>query len=170
MRLFYLWASLAFVHCAFGQTYINVPLANTNSYDATNSIDVPTNTLFQVVGVFSPQSISFSIYVTYDSFPEMRAQYPFDNGYSKPLPIVGPAKVKLVASAGTNMPSMCLIKLEPVNSTPMLNGFAVQAPNNSATINLETSTNLSIWTTATNGTYEATNQARFFRMNMTFSK
>jgi len=64
---------------------------------------------------------------------------------------------------------MALVKFEAVNTTPAIAGFAVQPANNSVAIALETSTDLTTWSPAPNGTYGKTNLARFFRMNLSVS-
>lgn len=169
------FATAIMVACsALGQTYFNVPLTPTSP---SNSIVVPTNTVFHLLhvrttdpsgalGTPGPLGITQIILaVDYPNLPTMR--YAQDDTPSFSLPVLGPATANLLGSfSDTNSAVMCLVKLEAVNATPDIRGFAVQPAKSSATIALETSTNLTIWTPATNGNYSATNSARFFRMNL----
>jgi len=159
---------------AFGQTYINIPLTPALP---NNSIVVPTNTVFHLVhvrttdvtGALATPGPTGTAGVTYSvDYPNLPTMSYSDQDLAPylSLPVLGPATVNLLGSfRDTNGAAMCLVMLEPVNTTPALVGFAVQPAKNSATIALETSTNLMTWTPATNGTYGATNSARFFRMN-----
>jgi hypothetical protein len=158
----------------FGQTYINIPLTPASQ---NSSVVVPTNTVFHLLhirttdptgaqgtpGPLGITQITFSV-----DYPNLATMaYAQDNTAISSLPVLGPATVNLLGSfRDTNSAAMCLIKLEAVNATPDIRGFAVQPAKSSATIALETSTNLTSWTPASNGIYSATNSARFFRMNL----
>jgi hypothetical protein len=87
--------------------------------------------------------------------------------------VLGPATVNFNyynSSPYTDYNLALLLKFEAVNATPAISGFAVQPPSQTASISLQTSTNLTTWTTITNAVYPATNSARFFRMDMTLTK
>jgi hypothetical protein len=159
---------------ALGQTYFNIPLTPTSP---SNSVVVPTNTVFHLLhiratdpaganGTPGPTGITQVIFnVDYPNLPTM--PYVQADAPNFSLPVLGPATVNLQAGFhDASSAIMCLVKLESVNATPDLRGFAVQPAKSSATIALETSTNLTNWAPATNGTYSATNSARFFRMNL----
>jgi hypothetical protein len=166
-------AAIMIASSALGQTYLNIPLTPASP---NNSFVVPTNTVFHVLHVRTtdpsgagaqqggdPTAIAFN--VDYPNLPTMH--YAQDDALVFSLPVLGPATVALQGIFhDTNSAVMCLVKLEAVNATPDIRGFAVQPAKSSATIALETSTNLTNWTPATNGTYSATNSARFFRMNL----
>ena len=170
------FAAATWVACsAFGQTYINIPLTPTSP---SNSIVVPTNTVFHLVHVRTTDvtgvlatpgptgTAGLTYSVDYANLPTM-SYSDQDLAPYLSLPVLGPATVNLLGSfRDTNGAAMCLVMLESVNATPDLRGFAVQPAKSSAAIALETSTNLTNWTPATNGTYSATNSARFFRMNL----
>ena len=63
------------------------------------------------------------------------------------------------------LPYSVLLKMETVNTVPSLQGYAVQPNGKTATVKLQTSTDLNNWTPATNGIYPATNRAAFYRLD-----
>jgi hypothetical protein len=57
-----------------------------------------------------------------------------------------------------------LAEFDPVNTAPDLSGLAVQPAGHVANVQIESSTNLTVWQSAAPGTYPATNAAAFYRL------
>lgn len=177
----------------YGQTYARYSINDwilqsigTNQYSPYNIqanytnglvINVPENTIFKCfilsgnaggsVDVKFPESTE-KLYIGDSSDP----QYFYSD-----IPILGPATVyfngtfsrtgNVSNGLSTNNGLVCLIgQFTQVNVTPALQGYAVQPNGKTATVQLQTSTDLTTWQTATNGTYPATNQAAFYRLKM----
>jgi hypothetical protein len=142
-----------------------------NIYTNTLSFTVPTNTIFKATILCETAT------------PYLEAQYPDANtrvyvgaamadSRTGQTPVIGPATIYLTGNLytydGTSNGTLILLaEFDAVNTSPAIQGFAVQPANSSAQIGLETSTDLKSWQTTTNGIYGLTNYARFFRMNLT---
>jgi len=153
MKIFIL-ALLAITCRAGGQTFVNYHLTAT-----VTNIVVPTNTLLKIVSLSHPPSENDGCDVNYTALPN---KYHYALGFTGTgLPsVLGPASITFYPGD-----RVVLAELDVVNVQPST-GFAVQPAASGATIALETSTNLTTWDTATNGNYDGTQAARFFRLNL----
>lgn len=156
------------------QTYSRVSLTNFvlngGEYVAITNIAVGSNLWVQVMGMQSTTNIE-NPYGT-----EMAVQYPggpwtypngLDYGIYQLQPVLGPCTIRFTAWSVNNVsPSLyVLLQYSTVNVAPSPMGV-VQSPGQAVTVNLQSSTNLSIWATTTNGVYGAGDKYRFFRVNL----
>jgi hypothetical protein len=164
MKTLALLAIVAFA-CLCGQakTFVNYIVPNSGLNYSTNVI-VPTNTIAKIVNFNYAGSLTSAVVtITYAGTPTFASVYPAWLN----TPIMGPVTLNVAVKSQTPTGNafFALAEFDPVNTTPQLAGFAVQPNGKTASITLESSTNLTTWTTATNGTYPATNRAQFYRMN-----
>jgi hypothetical protein len=157
---------------ARGQTYVNYFLTSFpnvgGAFTCTTNIAIPTNTTAKVLDFQVTANITnASVFMQYPGQPAMAPST--DPSQVLGIPVLGPATATITAKAvtGSGNCMAVLVEFEPVNTTPALQGFAVQPNGHSATIALQSSSNLVNWVTATNGTYPATNRATFYRMSFT---
>jgi hypothetical protein len=160
MKSLIITLAVAFAVAARAQTFVNfhVPAAGTNFCAPT--FCVPTNTLAKFVSFqnYYPEDLFFN-------YPSSTNEFAFETFGETPSPtltVLGPAIITFWHPGE----GFVLIELDAVNTTPAISGFAVQPSNAGASIALETSTNLTTWTAATNGVYDKDSSARFFRMDM----
>ncbi|HEY5042818.1 MAG TPA: hypothetical protein VIK53_12535 [Verrucomicrobiae bacterium] len=138
------------------QTFVNFQVSN-----AGTNFWVPTNTLvkllnYQTVGGTYEATVKYPS-STNEFLVELGAE---NYTTSRPF-ILGPATI--IFPPGE---SFVLMELDPVNVSPSISGLAVQPSNSGASIALETSTDLKTWQATTNGIYDKSSAARFFRMNL----
>jgi hypothetical protein len=161
-----LWGSLA----ASAQTFVNykVTTFDTNGIGSV-TFNVPTNTLFKVKS-WGPTASQPSLIAIYpESTNQVYYQLGLWGGYGSTLnpEILGPATVIYTGGWPYQTTGGILIlmgEFDVVNTAPALTGFAVQPNGQGASIQLQTSTDLTTWCAATNGTYDASAAARFYRM------
>ena len=145
------------------QTFVNYVIPNSGLSYSTNVV-VPTNTIAKIVDFNYTGSLTSAVgTLTYAGAPSFTSVYPAWLN----TPVMGPVMLNLTVKSQTASGNafFLLAEFDAVNTTPELAGFAVQPNGKPASITLETSTNLTTWATATNGTYPATNRAQFYRMN-----
>jgi len=160
------------------QTYCQITVTNFN-FDGryysqtTSNLDVPAGTLFTVINTYESDG-------NFNGYGGVSAEYPQTtnqiyiqigslNGYSGGEPkVLGPCTIHFTCDGNSSRGDIAVLigKLETVNITPALTGYGVQPNGKTATVQLQTSTDLTTWTTATNGTYAATNSAAFYRMKL----
>jgi len=164
-----LWILLLAAGVGRAQTYVNYKLTsfawNGSSYVASTNIIVPTNTLLTVRSMGASPNISSAVLTL--QYPGAAAIVDSDPTTWLNYPVLGPVTGTITASSSSSSGNFAnmLVEFDTANTTPLLQGYAVQPNGRSATILLESSTNLATWTTATNGTYAATNRAMFYRLN-----
>ena len=145
------------------QTFVNYVVPNSGLNYSTNVV-VPTNTIAKILDFNYTGSLTSAVVtLTYAGVPSFTSVYPAWLN----TPVMGPVTLNLTVKSQTASGNalFLLAQFDVVNTTPELAGFAVQPNGKTASIKLETSTNLTTWITATNGTYPATNRAQFYRMN-----
>jgi hypothetical protein len=146
------------------QTFVNFKITNfdTNG-NGSLTFSVPTNTLFKIVSASG--NLQQFVNVLY---PEATNQvsYPLAGLADTPInpQILGPANVTIEASIFGGGVAVLMGEFDVVNTAPALQGFAVQPNGQGASITLQSSLDLVNWQTATNGLYNASPAARFFRM------
>jgi len=149
--------------CVHAQTFVNYVIPNSGLNYSTNVI-VPTNTIAKIVDFNYTGSLTSAVVtITYTGTPSFASVYPAWLN----TPIMGPVTLNVTVKSQTPTGNafFALAEFDAVNTTPELAGFAVQPNGKTASINLESSINLTTWVIATNGTYPATNSAQFYRMN-----
>jgi hypothetical protein len=175
---------LALCLCALSarsQTFVRYALTNFTGDGHGNLlanvlINVPTNTLLKAT-LQSDNGTQLSAYVQYPDVADSIFLGQSDGTHPLPTialnPVLGPAVVNVggyVPSANVmfdpNPTGICIAEFDTVNTTPSLVGYGVVPNGHTATIALQTSTNLITWLNATNGTYPATNSAKFYRLNL----
>lgn len=151
-------AAFALLLClhAPAQTFTRVSLIGTT----TNFISIPINTTAEIVG--------------YQGTPAPGITADFGNG---PVPIIysptqtfypsgiilGPCTLKFYGY-NTNYIGYYTVKIETVNTTPPPN--VVSPAGTTATLAVETSTNLTTWQTITNAAFPKSETHRFFRTKL----
>ena len=148
-------------------TFVEGPGGAIDIYAQTN-IPVGTNVLARLVS-FQP-SVEVSPYPA-STFSIL---YPGDSEwvYFAPtqalnMPILGPCTVQIYAQANSlTAPAYALMQFDPVNVSPSPNGGIALPAGLAANVELQGSTNLTDWFTATNGAYAKTNGNRFFRVKL----
>lgn len=144
---------------ASAQTYFKQWFTNWSDTTCTNSFTVGTNQLATLATV-APSSLSYGLL--------LRVTYPEGEtvmGHKTASPILGPCVVQSEIESIEPNPVVLLWKLETVNTTDAGN-LAVQPAGLSATVRLQTSTNLATWQTMTNASFGPTNGNRFFRLSL----
>ena len=157
---------------ADAQTYINYSLnnfaLNGGVYTASTNILVSSNTLVQVMGTLKTDNIS-ACYITvqYNGAQTVVKQGIGFNFIAQGSPFVGPCTMKIIATSSDNInpEADVTVQYQTVNTAPSSVGV-LQVPNKTVAVALQSSSNLSTWTTATNGIYGGTDQYRFFRVSL----
>lgn len=169
-KLIALACLLTLAQIASAQTYENLYLTQFNYaagvYVASTNIVIPTNVVAKILNLAASDAVnSGSINVQYAGQPIITSS---DPSQWVNWPLMGPCTVTISAastSASGNF-AVALAQFQTVNTTPNLQGYAVQPNGKTATVAMESSTNLINWASATNGTYSATNRAQFYRLKM----
>jgi hypothetical protein len=153
------------------QTYANFKLTSfpysAGYYVCSTNVAVPTNTIARIINFeFTSGIVGGVVTVQYAGQPAMT--FP-DSSQWLNFPIMGPCTVTVTASSSSATGNFVVVltQFDTVNTTPFLQGYAVQPNGHTASVALEASTNLTTWTATTNGTYAATNKAQFYRLSMT---
>jgi len=167
MKLLAALILLSFSTQVKAQTYFYVSI-QTNYYGGYYpAVDVPTNTLCKLLNA-NANAISFGAYssplFSNSITGNIEQISSFGVGTSPGNSLcLGPGKIFLWKGG---VPNDLLLEFDTVNTTPSLQGYAVQPNGKTATIQLQTSSDLTNWQPATNGTYPATNSAAFYRMSL----
>lgn len=145
-------------------TFVNV---SPGVYQATTNITVATNTLLTFPNVQGTTNITGFAFAF--QFPGLSTitEYPQDATFYS-TPILGPCTITATvnASSAVGTAALLLARFDNVNGTSAPGGL-VQPAGFTASVKLETSTNLTTWTTITNTSYPKTNGNRFFRTSLT---
>jgi hypothetical protein len=146
-----------------------VTLAVGAGYPATQTYEVPSNTVAQIIYTKLSSSSNPQILV---SLPQATNGLPFayitgsGGAILNPPIIAGPATITLTTTNGLSTTlSICTIQTTPASAASFTPSSSVVIPNDGAgpvTIILESSTDLINWTAANPGTYGTTSSNRFF--------
>lgn len=157
---------------ANAQTFVSYKLASfvnvsPGVYAATTNITVATNVLLTFPNVQGTTNITgFAFAFQYPGLGTI-TEYPQDYSFYS-TPILGPCTITCTVYApSASTSALLLAKFDNVNGTATPGGNVVQPAGFTATISLQTSTNLTTWNTITNASFPKTNVNRFFRMGMT---
>jgi hypothetical protein len=160
-----------FAAAVHAQTFVKFPVISFvltgSSYVGSASFNIPTNTTATLLNAQgSPNVTGIGLTIQEPGLQEVKIA---DASESENVPELGPATVTFFfTSAVPDADSASfLVRFDTVNTTPALSGFGVVPNGKTSTIALQSSTNLITWTSATNGTYAATNTAKFYRMALT---
>ena len=157
-------ASAQTTYANYKLTFVNGP----NYIFAQTNIAVGTNVLAKLVS-FQP-----SVEVRPYPVSVFMIQYPSDSDwiYFAPtqalnMPILGPCTVRVYAEATSlTAPAYFLMQFDSANVSPSPNGGVALPAGLAANVQLQGSTNLTDWFTATNGAYAKTDGNRFFRVKL----
>jgi hypothetical protein len=159
--------TLAWCVTLHAQTYVNFSTNNYSGTVAVLSFTIPTNTIVKLLNLNGSDSI-FAVGATYQpqGWP---ITHDSDATVLYNLPVIGPATATLLYTSNVTSGNYAsaLVEFDAVNTTPQSAGFLVQPNGHQATVLLQESTNLTAWTSITNGTFPATNRAAFYRINFT---
>ncbi|SRR6266511_3038135 len=146
-------------------TYVNYRL-NFVGGNATTNLVIGTNVLARMANYHVGNITAASATIQYPGGPALQFNLldPVNDPINKP--ILGPATITLSAQGSAGV-AYFLMQYDVVNTTLPAQGVIVQPAGAGATIALQSSTNLTTWAPATNGTYSAASQNRFFRMSLT---
>lgn len=147
-------------------TFINHRL-NFVGNSASTNLAIGTNILFRIVSAWGLNVTSGTFGVQFPGGPMMTSDFATVETTLEAEPVLGPCTVQLTFQGANNPASYVTAQYEVVNTTLPAQGVIVQPAGSGAVINLETSTNLTTWASATNGVYARTNLNRFFRMSLT---
>jgi len=139
-----------------------VTLAVGAGYPATQTYQVPSNTVAQITYVYAWSSAQHITTILL-SLPQATNSLSVGVG----LIIVGPATITLNSGLLNTALSLCTIQTSPASALTFTPSSSVVIPNDGAgpvTIILESSTDLINWTAAEPGTYGTTSSNRFFRV------
>jgi hypothetical protein len=173
MKTILAFAAALVAWTAGAQSYVNYRLtAFTNAapgvYTAATNISIGTNVIvqllnFQVTSVLTGGTIALQ----YPAVPAVTLNMGTDQYLN--LPLLGPctATVRINASTNTNAFASFLVQFDTVNAAVSPGGTMVQPSGFTATIGLQTSTDLTAWNIITNASFGKTNGNRFFRMSLT---
>ena len=157
-------------HLASGQTLFNVRLTgswNGTFYSAGTNIVAGTNQTIRLLNFLVQGNLNSA---------SATVHYPGLGGFTLPIqdnsifgvPILGPATNYIECSwSGNAVPNeaVFLVQLDTVNTAASPGGTMIQPAGFASTLALQTSTNLTTWTTLTNTIWGKTNTSRFFRMS-----
>ena len=169
-------ALIAWCVIAHGQTYTRYAVtnfvANGGNYVATTNITVGANMSAMVSALWATTNLDYlggGGFVWKVQYPESSQWcYLWGNTSSgTPSTVVGPCTIQLVCtSINNNSPTaFFILQTAPVNVSPAPIGV-VQPLSQTVTVALQSSTDLTSWSTATNGVYGGTDSYRFFRVNL----
>ena len=154
---------------ADAQTYVNYSLKNFvlngGVYTASTNIIISSNTLVHAMSVLKTDNIS-DRYLTVQ-YPGGQTVYQEGSLIDTGSSFVGPCVVQIIATSSNNSNPEIDVTMQytTVNTAPSSVGV-LQVPNRTVAVTLQSSSNLTTWTTATNGNYGASDQYRFFRVSM----
>lgn len=168
-----IWISLIVSSISAQTTFVSYKLGNfvnvsPGVYSATTNITVATNVLLTFPNVQGTANITgFSFAFQYPGLATI-TENPTDFTFYS-TPILGPCTITCTvnASSAANTAALLLAKFDNVNGTATPGGNIVQPAGFTATVSLQTSTNLTTWTTITNASFGKTNANRFFRTSLT---
>lgn len=158
---------------ANAQTFVSYKLATfvnvaPGVYSAATNITVATNVLLTFPNVQGSTNITGFAFAF--QFPGLATitEYPVDASFYS-TPILGPCTITCTANASSavNTAALLLARFDSVNGTATPGGNLVQPAGFTATVSLQTSTNLTTWTTITNTSFPKTNANRFFKTSLT---
>lgn len=141
-------------------TFTNYTLNQFSSGVASLNLTVPGNTLLRVLNQQSLYVKGTGATIKYVNSPTMNFSL------TDKLPALGPCTLSLYATGSVSSTITFMVQYETVNLSTYQSSF-VQPAGAAATITLQSSTNLTTWTTATNGSYPPSDNNRFFRMALT---
>lgn len=158
---------------ADAQTFVSYKLGSfvnvsPGVYQATTNITVATNTLLTFPNVQGTTNITGFAFAF--QFPGLSTitEYPQDATFYS-TPVLGPCTINCTvnASSASGTAALLLARFDNVNGNAVPGGSLVQPAGFTATVSLQTSTNLTTWTTITNASYAKTNSNRFFKTSIT---
>lgn len=153
-------------------SFVNVPVtafAQTapGVYKASTNIVVGTNQLVRFVGIQTAGGVSaVDLVIQNPGLPPVSANWVTDDVLNTPM--LGPCTVTATATANTsaNTLALYLLQFAAVNASP-LPGAVIVPAGFTATVSLDTSTNLVDWQTMTNASFPKFSGNRFFRTSLT---
>jgi hypothetical protein len=145
---------LALVNHGRAQNYFTFEISTNGAV-----LEIPANTLATIINAQFDQIVSYK-----NPFGETNFMADDSTRINYPACYLGPSS--LIFGQVSSFNGFAVIKFETVNTTPSLQGYGVQPNGKAATVEMQTSSDLTTWTTATNGTYPATNSAAFYRLKM----
>jgi len=156
---------------AHAQTLFNLKLPAFalvgGTYNSITNVPVPTNTTARILSFLTTANVTGgTLTVTFAGSPA----FPIDIATQEFLniPILGPCTVGVsINAASAAAAGIILVELQPVNTAVNPGGTMIQPTGFTTSLALQTSTNLTTWSTLTNTIWGKTNTARFFRMSQT---
>jgi hypothetical protein len=127
-------------------------------------LPIGSNTLFRVANLWGSGLSSGTLSVQFPGGPVFNANLFTITPDDLKAPILGPATVSFAVQGAA---LYVTAQYDVVNTTLPAQGLVVQPAGIGATMTLQVSTNLTTWTSATNGVYPIANVNRFFRMKLT---
>jgi hypothetical protein len=161
-------ALLALLVCLTGQaqsTFVNYRLNIVGGVASTN-ISVGPNTLVRGANSQGVNLTGATMTVTYPGAPAISinlADPASADIFTKP--ILGPCTIQFSLTGAAGAVGFMLLQYDVVNTTLPAQGVLVQPAGHGAAVSFQSSTDLTTWSTATNGVYAA-GQNRFFRMGL----